>query len=329
MLSRKNDFFKIIIVYFNISIIKDSKMDLTKILGSLLASGALSKGSGGDVLGSIIGAALGGSQNQQTQGGNVLGDILGSIISGGSSSRSTSSGGLGDILGSLVGSKSGGLGDILGSLIGGGSPSSSSKGGLGDILGSLVGGSTPTHQPRSSGNVPSSAKDLEDLLGIGKEKNGGLGGLISSAIAKHAQYNNPNVPTPSHDDYSVLPLGIDKDEANRQAELIIRAMINAAKSDGNIDEKEQDNIIAKLGDVTQEEIAFIKKEFAAPLDVEAFVRTVPANMAEQIYTVSLMAIDLDKNTEAQYLADLAKGLNIPTQKANQIHEKLGVPKIFA
>jgi len=200
---------------------------------------------------------------------------------------------------------------------------------LGDILGSLVGGSTPTHQPRSSGNVPSSAKDLEDLLGIGKEKNGGLGGLISSAIAKHAQYNNPNVPTPSHDDYSVLPLGIDKDEANRQAELIIRAMINAAKSDGNIDEKEQDNIIAKLGDVTQEEIAFIKKEFAAPLDVEAFVRTVPANMAEQIYTVSLMAIDLDKNTEAQYLADLAKGLNIPTQKANQIHEKLGVPKIFA
>jgi len=303
-------------------------MDLTKILGSLLASGALSKGSGGDVLGSIIGAALGGSQNQQTQGGSVLGDILGSIISGGSGSRSTSSGGLGDILGSLVGSKSGGLGDILGSLIGG-SSSSSSKGGLGDILGSLVGGSTPTHQPRSSGNVPSSAKDLEDLLGIGKEKNGGLGGLISSAIAKHAQYNNPNVPTPSEDDYSVLPLGLDKEEANKKAELIIRAMINAAKADGSIDEKEQESIIAKLGDVTQEEIAFIKKEFAAPLDVEAFVRTIPASMAEEIYTVSLMAIDLDKNTEAQYLAKLAKGLKIPTHKANEIHEKLGVPKIFA
>ena len=310
-------------------------MDLTKILGSLLASGALSKGSGGDVLGSIIGAALGGSQNQQTQGGSILGDILGSIVSGGSGSHSTGAGGLGDILGSLVGGKSGGLGDILGSLVGGGSPSSSSKGGLGDILGSLVGGSTPTHQPRSTGHEPSSAKDLEDILGIGKENNrgvggeGGLGGFISSAIAKHAQYNNPNVPTPSHDDYSVLPLGVDKDEANKQAELIIRAMINASKSDGSIDQTEQNNIIAKLGDVTQEEIAFVKKEFAAPLDVEAFTRSVPSSMAEQIYTVSLMAIDLDKNTEAQYLANLAKGLNIPTHTANQIHEKLGVPKIFA
>jgi len=307
-------------------------MDLMKILGSLLASGALSKGSGGDVLSSIIGAALGGSQNQQTQGGSVLGDILGSIISGGSSSRTTDAGGLGDILGSLVGSKSGSLSDILGSLVGGGSPSSSSKGGLGDILGSLVGGSTPTHQPRSSGHVPTSAKDLEEILGVGKENNkeaGGLGGLISSAIVKHAQHNNPNVPTPPHDDYSVLPLGVDKDKANEQAELIIRAMINAAKSDGSIDQTEQNNIIAKLGDVTQEEIAFIKKAFAEPLDVEAFVRTVPSNMAEQIYTVSLMAIDLDKNTEAQYLAKLAKGLKIPTKTANQIHEKLGVPKIFA
>jgi len=310
-------------------------MDLIKILGSLLASGALSKGSGGDVLGSIIGAALGGSQNQQTQGGSILGDILGSIVSGGSGSRNTGAGGLGDILGSLVGGKSGGLGDILGSLVGGGSPSSSSKGGLGDILGSLVGGATPTHQPRSSGEESTSAKDLEDILGIGKENNkgvgglGGLGGFISSAIAKHAQHNNPNVPTPSHDDYSVLPLGVNKDEANDQAALIIRAMINAAKSDGSIDQTEQNNIIAKLGDVTQEEIAFVKKEFSAPLDVEAFTRTVPSNMAEQIYTVSLMAIDLDKNTEAQYLANLAKGLNIPTHTANQIHEKLGVPKIFA
>jgi len=314
-------------------------MDLTKILGSLLASGALSKGSGGDVLGSLIGAALGGSQNQQTQGGGALGDILGSIITGGQSSGNSGGGALGDILGSLVGggkssSGAGGLGDILGSLIGGGQ-SSGNAGNLGDILGSLVGGAAPTHQPRSSGRTPTSAEDLEDLLGVGKNNRGGLGGagglggLLTSAIAKHAQQNNPNVPTPSSDDYSVLPLGVDRQEANDHAALIIRAMINAAKSDGSIDQAEQNNIISKLGDVTQEEIDFVKREFAAPLDVHAFARTVPANMAEQIYTVSLMAIDLDKNTEAQYLADLAQGLNISTHVANQLHEKLGVPKIFA
>ena len=313
-------------------------MDLTKILGSLLASGALSKGSGGDVLGSLIGAALGGSQNQQTQGGGALGDILGSLIGAGQSSGG-SAGGLGDILGSLVGGGksggAGGLGDILGSLVGG-SQSSGSAGGLGDILGSLVGGATSTHQPRSSGRTPTSASDLEDLLGIGKSNNsgglggaGGLGGLLTSAIAKHAQYNNPNVPTPSNDDYSVLPFGVDKQEAEDHAALMIRAMINAAKSDGSIDQSEQNNIIAKLGDVTQEEIDFVKREFAAPLDVQAFARSIPRGMGEQIYAVSLMAIDLDKNSEAQYLADLAQGLSLSPQLANQIHDKFGVPKIFA
>jgi len=315
-------------------------MDLTKILGSLLASGSLSKGSGGDVLGSLIGAALGGAQNQKTQGGGAMGDILGQILAGGQSSGN-GGGALGDILGSLVGGGkssggAGGLGDILGSLLGGSQSSGSGAGNLGDILGSLVGGTTPTHQPRSSGRTPTSAKDLEDLLGVGKHNNsgglggaGGLGGLLTSAIAKHAQQNNPNVPTPSNDDYSVLPLGVDKQEANDHAALIIRAMINAAKSDGNIDQSEQEKVIAQLGDVTQEEINFVKHEFAAPCDVEAFSRSIPRGMGEQIYAVSLMAIDLDKNSEAQYLAKLAKGLGISTQLANQMHDKFGVPKIFA
>ena len=293
-------------------------MDLIKILGSLIASGALSKGSGGDVLGSIIGGALGGSQNQQTQGGGSLGDILGSLVSGGVPTG---------------GSSGGGLGDLLGSLVGGGSTSSTSGGGLGDLLGSLVGGSAP--QTHSTGRTPTSASDLEDLLGIGKNNNsglggaGGLGGLLGGAIAKHAQQNNRNVPNVPADDYSFLPLETNKREAEDHATLIIRAMVNAAKSDGSIDKSEQDKVLAKLGDITQEEIDFIKKEFAAPLDVQSFVRSIPKGMEQQIYMVSLMSIDLDKNTEARYLAELAKGLNLPTQVANQIHDKFGIPKIFA
>lgn len=295
-------------------------MDALKILGSLIASGALSKGSGGDVLGSLVGAALGGSQNQQTQGGGALGDILGSLIGGG---QSSSGGG-------------GGLGDLLGAVLGGAKSSSGGAGGLGDLLGSLVGGAAPTtHQP-SSRRTPTSASDLEDLLGVGKSNNrgalggdGGLGGLLGGALAKYGQHNNPNVPTPAQDNYDVLPMGIDKREAEDQATLIIRAMINAAKSDGNIDQSEQEKVIAKLGDITQDEINFVKREFAAPLDVQAFARSIPKEMGQQIYAVSLMAIDLDKNAEAQYLAKLAQGLGISTQMANQMHDKFGVPKIFA
>ncbi len=295
-------------------------MDLIKVLGSLVASGALSKGSGGDVLGSILGSVLGGTQQQQTQGGGSMGDLLGSLIGAGYSTGGNSGGGLGDLLGSLVGG-------------GDGSSTGARNGSLGDLLGALVGGSA-SHK-EATGRTPTSADDLEDLLGVGKESSGrlggdgGLGGLLGGAIAKHAQQNNPNLPNVSEDDYSFLPLETDKQEAVDHAKLIIRAMINAAKADGSIDESEQDHIIAKLGDVTQEEIDFIREEFAASLDVEAFARSIPRSMAEQIYMVSLTAIDLDKNSEARYLAELAKGLGIPTRLANRIHDKFGIPKIFA
>ncbi len=283
-------------------------MDAIKILGSLLSSGALSKGgSSGDILGSLIGAALGGSQSQTTQGGGSLGDLLGSVLGGGAGQGSTSGGG---------------LGDLLGGLLGGGKTASSGGGGLGDLLGSVLGGS------KGSTSTPTDAKGLEDLLGIGKGS-GGLGGLLGGALAKYGQVNNPDVPTPSVNDHSMLPQGIDPQEASMQAELMIKAMINAAKSDGSFDESEQQKILSKLGDVSQDEIDFIRREFSAPLNVQDFANSVPRGMEHQIYAISLSAINLDENSEAQYLGELASALRIDADEANQIHAQLDAPKIFA
>lgn len=279
-------------------------MDAIKILGSLLSSGALTKGSGGDILGSLIGAALGGSQGQPTQGGGSLGDLLGSVLGGGAGQ----------------GSSGGGLGDLLGGLLGGGK-TTSSGGGLGDLLGSVLGGN------KGNTTTPTDSKGLEDLLGIGK--NGGLGDLLGGALAKYGQVNNPNVPTPSSNDHSMLPEGLDPSEASMQAELMIKSMINAAKSDGSFDEAEQQKILSKLGDVSQDEIDFIRKEFAAPLDVKSFANSVPRGLEHQVYAVSLAAINLDENSEAQYLGELAEALRIAADEANEIHAQLGAPKIFA
>ncbi len=294
-------------------------IDTIKILGSLLGSGALSKGSGGSVLGNILGSALGGASQQQTQGGGALGDILGSLIGGGQ--QTTSGGGMADILGGLLGGSargqqpsSGGVGDLgnmadmLGKVLGGGGSTdsqTSSSGGMGDLLGSILGGNGAS------------------------QNTGGLGGLLGSALTKYAQVQNKEAPTPSADNFDLLPVGIDKKEAEEQATLIIRAMINAAKSDGSIDQEEQDKVIAKLGDVTQAEVDFIRREFNAPLDVDAFIQSIPRGMEQQIYTVSLMAIDLDSNKEARYLGQLAEGLRIQPELANQIHEQVGAPKIFS
>ncbi len=292
-------------------------IDTIKILGSLLGSGALSKGSGGNVLGSILGSALGGAQNQQTQGGGALGDILGGLIGGGQ--QSTSGGGMADILGGLLGGgraaqrTGGGLGDVLGSLVGGQTQQrqAPSGGGMGDLLGSLLGGGSNNNSGSNMGGA------------------GGLGGLLGGALTKFAQSQNKSAPNPGHEDCDHLPMGVNHQEATDQATLIIRAMINAAKSDGSIDESEQEKVIGKLGDVTQDEINFVRNEFRAPLDVDAFVRSIPKGMEQQIYAVSLMAIDLDSNKEAHYLDQLAKGLNIEPKLANMIHKELDAPVLYS
>jgi len=304
-------------------------IDTIKILGSLLGNGALSNGSGGNVLGNILGSALGGAQNQQTQGGGALGDILGGLIGG--NQRNTGGGGMADVLGGLLGGQQqqggGGLGDLLGSLAGGGQ----SGGGLGDLLGSLAGGQQQNQQQGGGmGDL------LGSILGGGAQQNnnsmggaGGLGGLLGGALTKYAQSQNNDAPTHNHDNCDHLPMGVDATQATDQATLIIRAMINAAKSDGKIDEAEQEKVIGKLGDVSQAEADFVRNEFRQPLDAAAFVRSIPRGMEQQIYAVSLMAIDLDSNKEAHYLDQLAKGFGIEPRVANQIHEQLGAPAIYS
>lgn len=115
---------------------------------------------------------------------------------------------------------------------------------------------------------------------------------------------------------------------NEQAEVLVRAMVSAAKSDGQISAPEQKQIIEQLGNVTQEEIEFLRQEFARELDVREFAWSVPIGMEEQVYQLSLIAIDLDEMKEAQYLADLAHGLRLPPERCNAIHRRLGAPVIF-
>lgn len=280
-------------------------IDAIKVLGSLLGSGNASRGSGNSALGSILGSVLSG---QGSQNSSAVTDVLGSLLGGASGGQSA--GGLGGALGGLLGGaqqQSGGgadLGSMLGGLLGGGAPAAGGAGGgLADILGGVLGG------------------------GAGGQSGGGLGDLLGAALGQHAQQKNPNMPNPDRGAY--LPQGVDIDAANRQAELVIKAMINAAKADGTIDDQEKEAIIGKLGDdVTQDEINFVRQEFNAPLDANALAREVPNGMGDQIYAISLTAIDLDQNKEAQYLHQLAQALNISSQRANQIHDQLGVQKIY-
>ena len=195
---------------------------------------------------------------------------------------------------------------------------------MGGMLGSILSAQQPSQQQNDMAGM------LGSLLGGGSgspagSSMGGLGNLLGGAVGKFAQAQNPAAPDISG---NFLPQGYDKNEAEEQAKLVIRAMINAAKADGKIDQNEQENVIAKLGKIEPDEAAFVRSEFQAPLDVDGFVRSVPQGMEQQIYAISLAAIDLDTQQEAQYLHQLAQGFNMSNDVCNQLHDQVGAPKLY-
>lgn len=123
--------------------------------------------------------------------------------------------------------------------------------------------------------------------------------------------------------------GDDKEKAadempDEEALLLIRAMTNAAKADGAVDDDEIAAIFSRAGDLDDDEQEFIREELKAPLDLDAFIESVPSGMEADIYTASLLPIDVDTAAETQYLQDLADGLGLKGDDVAKIHEALGV-----
>ena len=77
------------------------------------------------------------------------------------------------------------------------------------------------------------------------------------------------------------------------AGLMLRAMIQAAKSDGKVDDAEREKLIGQLGDdVDSQEAAFVQAEMKAPVDVDGLVGQAPRGMEPQVYAMSVIAINL-------------------------------------
>jgi len=119
-------------------------------------------------------------------------------------------------------------------------------------------------------------------------------------------------------------IGTDEDEASYHEEiyLLLKAMINAAKADGTIDIEEQKKIMNFMGDMSKVEQMFVEHEMTQALQLDSFLKEIPQGMEQQIYYMSLFAIDLDVEEERAYLEKLAEGLNLTNEDIDSIHESL-------
>jgi uncharacterized membrane protein YebE (DUF533 family) len=107
---------------------------------------------------------------------------------------------------------------------------------------------------------------------------------------------------------------------------MIRAMVNAAKADGEITPDEQQTMLEQVGK-SQEAVDFLRREISRPLNVREFAWSVPLGMEQQVYTMSLIGMNLDTQAEADYLLELAHGLRIGPELRRQIHAHYGAPEI--
>lgn len=206
-----------------------------------------------------------------------------------------------------------------------------------DILGALLGrnpspdgqpqrgGSPSTRQPKPPAppqpqrpmTIDESAASLEELLGV----------------AKGRQSKTPQELTPQHAPIpstraSLPPAAPAPAAMNEQAKILIRAMIAAAKADGQLSQEEQNAIVKQIGNIGDAEVQFLRAEFSKSVDVKEIAWSIPLGMEEQAYAISLMAIELDEQSEAVYLGELAHGLRLQPARCNEIHRKYGAPEIF-
>jgi uncharacterized membrane protein YebE (DUF533 family) len=120
-------------------------------------------------------------------------------------------------------------------------------------------------------------------------------------------------------------------EGSREAEALgltlVRAMAAAAQADGRLDPRERHKIHERVGslDLSGAEKGELLAELGTPIDMGALVAAASTpEIATEIYTVSVLAIDVDTTAERAYLAMLAARLGLPETLVDAIHEEVGV-----
>lgn len=279
----------------------------------------------GNILGQILQqgmSAQGRSRLDHAIGAGGIGDLLGGLLGGQAAGGGATGGGLGDLLGAALdgrrsgaGAGAGGLGEVLSGALGGalGGGRAATGGGLGDLLGSVLGGGQTGTTDRPRGG------------------NAGMAILATIAMAALKNWTDSRRAQGTASGVAgFAPTDLEHMTAPDTEALMLRAMLSAAKADGRVEEDEIQRIVGKIGadGLSEEERQFLISELRTPLDLDALVAAVPNEMvAAEVYTASLLAIDLDTEAEIAYLRRLAQALGLDGTTVARLHQITGATRV--
>jgi uncharacterized membrane protein YebE (DUF533 family) len=264
---------------------------------------------------------------------DLLGQLMQAGMTGSSSNR------VEHALGSQGLSQSGNpIGDLLRNFQGGGQ--SPGFGGLAEAAQSMFGDAKQSVQsgnPLAIGGLAALAGAV--LGGGGGAMRGALGGGALALLGSIAISALRNYQAGAQADAQAIakdaPLGLrepqnpaEEAELERTADLILRAMISAAKADGLIDGGEMQRIGSRLeqAGADQEARDFVLAELQKPPDLEGLTRGGHSpEVAAQLYAASLLAIEVDTAAERDYLRRLAGRLGLDAATVQRIHQMMDVP----
>ena len=234
--------------------------------------------------------------------------------------------------------------DLLGALTQGGmAPSAGSRmqtagSGLQDLLGGLLGGGQSmlnTAGQAMGGKDNLAAAGLGALLGSlsgksGSSSLGGLGGGLMGLLGMMAFKALKNAGQESQAAPLLKQAGASPQELENNAQLIIAAMIDAAKADGQVDAEELNRVTGKLKEsgIGQEGMNYIIAQLQRPMSTNSIVSAVRGrpDLAAQVYSASLMAIEVDTAAERKYLDDLARAMGLQASVAKNIEQLVGMQR---
>jgi uncharacterized membrane protein YebE (DUF533 family) len=163
---------------------------------------------------------------------------------------------------------------------------------------------------------------------------GGLaGGIAYSAWSRYRE--SPRLDGAPPAGSAPLPAGLDhfvrgagrSEESEWLGSIPLRAMVAAAQADGRLDGRERYAIYERVGalDLSEAEKVSLLAQLDHPIDMADLVSdaTTP-EIAAEIYTASLLAIDVDSAAERGYLAMIAARLGLPDGLVDSIHQEIGV-----
>lgn len=203
------------------------------------------------------------------------------------------------------------------------------SGAAGGLLGGAVAGSLSSLLVGKRGKK--FAKSAVKVGGIAA-----IGGLAYAAYSRYRQQSAPSAASPYtgstsgvSDALGVPPVDSEfvpppSEPATRDALglALVRAMIAAAKADGHIDQQENRRIFEQINqlNLSSDDKAFLLEELGKPLDIDAVVKLgVTPEVSTEIYTASLLAVDVDTPAEDAYLQMLAARLGLQPALVEQIH----------